>query len=865
MKPTKVGFVSLPDLPTTRRRQRLRKQEASEQPRTGVVQKARESQSELLQEFLLAHSDKKRGRLVSESRSAPGPSEMIPMSNGDYGSARQRKILSQQSSSLDLERIPPEYSMTDPFARTKTTSSESESALETSSMISKLAEDPNSLFDVFRIKNTVDTSPIAISDAYDTSSFQKYIEYLNLVIENDVDRKFLRHHTTNPIPKESSEKVLCWLRSGEPQVLLNLPSLRKALDEGLSPIQQTTPDSGQKILKDRHTAAFRAEVKAQHDRFCEHLGWDEMQKKLAQSILFTVANRCAKEVLGLPVQVIWEKVKEAGVVADKRLLQVLLYVSATSSTGSLQKSAANGRLLGANSIMDILSKVNHDYAASSPNRDAPDANGAFDQVDEIALCHDLLFEPTEQTINIRSKLLVSQGKAVEADELLHFYATTAELRLRTFTPVLLLHLDQGNVSSALRLFKRMQESPMVHLDAASYVNLLSGLSHSGVFHPAAPPIESAKELGYSALSGPKLLDEIVNAMARDISEMPLTLAKRLYNALAEGFPGSKLEASGSLAPLKLTSEKAARKELIASRVLIDPATGKCPRSGVTLRLIHLTTDEKVKLKETILSLASSASKLTDQVKESPRNRFAREALLSFFQWLDDREGEPFTAIVDAANVAYHLQNFEDGRFSFHQIQFVVDALESMGEHPLVVLPQKYTRQSFYVTIGAGSSKGAMRQRPTQEELEIRDSLIESGKVYVVPRGLLDDYCWIVASVSEQTVARFDRDLDVAPGCPKGRWPGTRPVLITNDQMRDHQLEMLMPVLFRRWYSNYIVNYNFMGFFGETCTDREIGFSPADFFSREIQGNQDPSSKATVWHFPLADSQDEWFCLRIPRT
>ena len=44
-----------------------------------------------------------------------------------------------------------------------------------------------------------------------------------------------------------------------------------------------------------------------------------------------------------------------------------------------------------------------------------------------------------------------------------------------------------------------------------------------------------------------------------------------------------------------------------------------------------------------------------------------------------REGRPFTAIIDGANVAYYMQNFAGGSFNFHQIQFMVEALEKMNE------------------------------------------------------------------------------------------------------------------------------------------------------------------------------------------
>lgn len=60
----------------------------------------------------------------------------------------------------------------------------------------------------------------------------------------------------------------------------------------------------------------------------------------------------------------------------------------------------------------------------------------------------------------------------------------------------------------------------------------------------------------------------------------------------------------------------------------------------------------------------------------------------------------FCLSSDGANVAYYMQNFDKGRFNYHQLQFVIDALESMNENPLVILPHKYCASSFKVKTGS---------------------------------------------------------------------------------------------------------------------------------------------------------------------
>lgn len=140
----------------------------------------------------------------------------------------------------------------------------------------------------------------------------------------------------------------------------------------------------------------------------------------------------------------------------------------------------------------------------------------------------------------------------------------------------------------------------------------------------------------------------------------------------------------------------------------------------------------------------------------------------------------------------------------------------------------------------------------------------NGMLYVVPKLCLDDYFWMLASVSNQDMSRKGVDLTVPIDNETNRYPGMRPMIITNDQMRDHRLELLEPREFRRWCSCHIVNYHISPYQTDEWTEeREIEFKPADYFSREIQGNMHPNGKGNVWHFPIHNSLD-WFFVWIER-
>jgi hypothetical protein len=694
-----------------------------------------------------------------------------------------------------------------------------------------------SLFETFNIPKP-STDPLG-PNAYDSVAYQEYMDVLQSLMRDDP--KFMRFDPSSPAQKETAEAIQAWLMSRQPSVVPQFTSLTSALRSGAT--RSSHPDEAVSFVHELHN---------QRERYMQYHQFNQKQYKMASGTLFYFANICARQAKGEPVEIIWHKMKEAGMV-DQKLLHTLLYLS--TSFSSHYRTLSHSGL----SLLDALEP-------HRPQTSGKPSDISFELLDEVAACHDLLYTPTEQTVNVKVRLLVAQEKPQEAEALLNTHVEGLDLRLRSFSPVLKFYLEQKDVSSALRTYKRMVSLSPVHLDVDTHIALLVGLAERGCFQISAPAIDGAEALGFASSSGPGLFDELVLEMANDVTEIPLASTKRLYNAFAAGFVDCDMEASASFAQLSLVSDPASATELIIDRVSIDPLTGECPRSGVKLRLIHLEEHQADKLRRGIVALAREMQvKFQENMKSSDRLKLdkarADDDLLDFYEWLDNREGTPFTAIVDGANVGYHMQNYGQGRFSYHQIQFVVDRLAKLGENPLVVLPSKYSRPHFYVTIGAGGSVGSRKQHLTPDEVSILDSLRRSGKLFIVPRGFLDDFYWILASLSVQTTSRNGRDLFVQPDNPDGRWPGGRPVLISNDQMRDHKVGLLEPRLFRRWFSNFIVNYAFDGYVDGKCSDVEIEFTPADFYSREIQSND--SCGSTVWHFPIAETEDEWLCIRIP--
>lgn len=713
-------------------------------------------------------------------------------------------------------------------------------------------------------------------------SWARYTELLDRVIEgpkflkrfSGKDKKSISEHDVEE--SRQIHQIVEWLRSEIPFVEIRLPTLDFALTTDISHKNEERGNdvkgNGDKdreitITKGFHNSRseqFCGELSDQKEKFANEMCWTKNQYNVAAGALVAIGRLCAKNCTALPLDVAWSKLKELGYsMNNKDVLHNYLYVASTFSLPKRKSYISNKNEENLGIFVDVRidddDKANYESSLSVLNplseyRDDDVVDNEMDVSAEVALCHDFLHEATEQSTGIRVRRLVRLGRANEAEILLSATMKSDDLRLRTYAPIFQTYVDQGDVSSAFKLFVKMKESETVILQTETYVQLIACIAENGYFRMDSKEIDGIEELLYPAKHGTELLNILMLELADHSIEITSASAKRLYNAFERGFQGDNpklnLKQLQLMESLPTNNELAEPDELIVSRVQLDESTGKCPRSGEQLRLINLDSKQKKNFQEALLCLISSSyqERHPNATKTDVAYRLNR-----FGEWLQARDGKAFTAIVDGPNIAYYMQNFQQGTFNFHQIKFVVDALENMGEKVLVILPKKYTYDRFSIQ----KATRIVKQTLSLKEKKIRDDLIATGRVYVVPVGSLDDFYWMYASVS------MDEEF-VSPDNPDGRWPGIRPMLISNDKLRDHKLSLLEPRLFRRWYSNFLVNFAFSAFVNDECADMEIGFRTADFYSREIQGNS-TNGDGTTWHFPVRDwAENECLCLRIPQ-
>lgn len=440
--------------------------------------------------------------------------------------------------------------------------------------------------------------------------------------------------------------------------------------------------------------------------------------------------------------------------------------------------------------------------------------------------HNTLFSVNEKTAYLRMQALVQNGQIDTAEQILTTLSddptSEACTRLRTYLPLLDYYCNiQPNLTAVRRLYASMQQASGVYLEAETYCGLLRAGGRNGWFKNA------------TTSHRPDLLTEWV----QDLADSHLEINQACVQLLQEGFKDGVR---------------------FMGRVSVGNDT-ICTTTGSKLRLLVLSRDRRLEAQRELVRMAADMrddftyklthkynKTLTDDMSGSQASRQLRH----YMNWLRWRKGDAFTAFVDGPNVAY----FGHGWVYWSQVQQVVEALEAMGENPLVIMPHKYMSASFRLS---GSQSF---QKLQEDDLAIIQSLNRTGKIYTVPPGCFDDFYWMVSSISPQgNATSFEDHQHIYPNNPQGRLPGMRPLLISNDQMRDHRWSMLEPRLFRRWTSCHIVNYSL-------DPDKGLSLTPAKTFSREIQGNPAPKmGNCTAWHFPVTEWDDpDRFCIVVDK-
>jgi pentatricopeptide repeat protein len=250
----------------------------------------------------------------------------------------------------------------------------------------------------------------------------------------------------------------------------------------------------------------------------------------------------------------------------------------------------------------------------------------------------------------------------------------------------------------------------------------------------------------------------------------------------------------------------------------------CPHCQSELAKIALSEQQKHGVREALFGIANGTSKGQGS------------AIRAFGEWLDNKaeQGVQYSYIVDGANVAYHRQNFDGGKFSFRQVELVVDTLRKMMAsdeiekgNVLVLLPYPYAQK--VVPNSSRHRRGRRIEYLSPQELAVLERFEKEKMLYVVPQGGNDDWFWMYATVHKLRTSRA--------------------YCITNDLMRDHRQAFAgeSARIFERWRASTIIHFDFSRAVEEGYQCPRVMLTRPSTYSREIQvltGGSSSSDAAT---------------------
>ena len=196
----------------------------------------------------------------------------------------------------------------------------------------------------------------------------------------------------------------------------------------------------------------------------------------------------------------------------------------------------------------------------------------------------------------------------------------------------------------------MRATKGVHFDSETYAVILGSLARYGYFNHNAESIPDLKSLGLSEHTsgcGPKLLDEIMNQMAEDVTEISEEAAEILFDGFQVGFGLSttrnetntnSTESDFQGIPLCSKDGKVLQEQGVSvGRVTIESATALCPSTGARLRQLTLDHQQRKHVHDTLLQMSATQQKdYGARYQNRTKYKFsqvAEEELKKFADWL----------------------------------------------------------------------------------------------------------------------------------------------------------------------------------------------------------------------------------------
>ena len=249
----------------------------------------------------------------------------------------------------------------------------------------------------------------------------------------------------------------------------------------------------------------------------------------------------------------------------------------------------------------------------------------------------------------------------------------------------------------------------------------------------------------------------------------------------------------------------------------------CSACGASLHSIDLTPDQNAHIltqiatglaHETSGNSSSSSSNNNNNNHHHHANNTGTTQFERFKSWVGRNFPRGVDYIIDGANVGFFGRRPPKERLSFEQIDRAVRAVtsgaSSSGKRVLLILHQRHFK------------------RLSERQHRLVEAWKRNRILYQTPHRMNDDWFWLYAAVYSSKYVH-------------------QPLVITNDQMRDHHFQMLSQRCFLKWRERHVVRFGFSNLY-------DYRVPPTFWFplpySTQIQGS------GTSWHFPVRESTTE---------
>ena len=332
----------------------------------------------------------------------------------------------------------------------------------------------------------------------------------------------------------------------------------------------------------------------------------------------------------LPVAVAWYKLKEMGSIPQENSMSTYMYILSSSNNNDNNNDDDNNSNDNDNEIAVAI---------------------VDDALLEVVTCHDVLYKKNEKTLTIRMKSLVARGRIDEAEEI--FAASFDESnssssgsssdsgsgsssstpekeeskneiskkrdnknnnnqvgKLRTYMPLMEHYCKVGDLTSILRLYRKMQDSTGVYWDVESYTILLSSLARFGYFFTNNDHQQQSDD---NEEYGPNLFDTLVSNMASDILELTeatfLDLTESFRIGHRDHLNLTSIDSNNNSNNNNNDEKESSAMEIVVDRVEIPTQSGTCPTTGVKLRLLSLDDTQRQHVHDTLLEMARTSTEI----------------------------------------------------------------------------------------------------------------------------------------------------------------------------------------------------------------------------------------------------------------